>query len=148
MIGSRDSEWLQNYMNILVGLFLQCCLGANVAKSRTMTYQPGAIRSGMYVDEKALKCRSVGYFIPLEIPPTDPLTGMWSWNHRRVNDGTLSTHVRVGTSNILKPSAGKSEGAPPTGIWCEIPIGNKAVPLPLPRMFGVISYVEWIALAL
>ena len=40
MVGSRDSYWLQHAMNALVGLFRRYGMAANVAKSRTMTYQP------------------------------------------------------------------------------------------------------------
>ena len=42
MVGSRDLEWLQHLMNVLVGLFWQYGLAANISKSRTMTFQPGA----------------------------------------------------------------------------------------------------------
>ena len=40
MVGSRDSYWLQHAMNALVDLFRRYGMAANVAKSRTMTYQP------------------------------------------------------------------------------------------------------------
>ena len=36
MVGSRDSDWLQNVMNVLVGLFRRYGMAANIAKSRTM----------------------------------------------------------------------------------------------------------------
>ena len=54
MVGSRDAEWMQQLMNILVGLFRRYFLAANIAKSRTMRCQPGALRSGMSEDAKAL----------------------------------------------------------------------------------------------
>ena len=47
MVRSRNLEWLQHKMNILVGLFRRYGLAANVAKSRTMTCQPGSLRAGM-----------------------------------------------------------------------------------------------------
>ena len=37
MVGSRDSEWFQHAMNVLVVLFRRYGLAANAAKSRTMT---------------------------------------------------------------------------------------------------------------
>ena len=47
MVGSRDSDWLQHDMNVLVGLFRRYGLVANVVKSRTMTCHPGALRAWM-----------------------------------------------------------------------------------------------------
>ena len=47
MVGSRDYEWLHHLMNVLVGLFRGYGLTSNVTKSRTMTCQTGALRSGM-----------------------------------------------------------------------------------------------------
>ena len=41
MVGSRNPDWLQHAMNFLVGLFSRYGLAANVAKSRTMIFQPG-----------------------------------------------------------------------------------------------------------
>ena len=45
MVVSRDPDWLQHSMNGLVGLFRRFDLEANIAKSRLMTCQPGALRS-------------------------------------------------------------------------------------------------------
>ena len=61
MVGSRGADWMQHSMNVLVGLFRIYGLAANVANSRTMTCQPGALRSGMSDEAKALKCTGVGY---------------------------------------------------------------------------------------
>ena len=47
MVGSRDSEWLQYSMNVLVGLFRRYGLTATIAKSRRTTCQPGASRLGI-----------------------------------------------------------------------------------------------------
>ena len=60
MVGSREPDWLQHTMNILVGLFRRYGLAANVNKSHTMTCQPGAIWAGMLEDAMALKCTGVG----------------------------------------------------------------------------------------
>ena len=43
-------------MNVLVGLFWQYGRTENVAKSRTIMCQPGAIRLGISEEAKALKC--------------------------------------------------------------------------------------------
>ena len=56
MVGSRDAEWLQHSMHVLVGLFRRYGLASNVAKSCTMTCQPGSLRSGISEEAKALKC--------------------------------------------------------------------------------------------
>ena len=37
MVGSRDMDWLQNSMKVLVGHFQWYSLMANITKSRTMT---------------------------------------------------------------------------------------------------------------
>ena len=47
MIRSRDSEWLQGAVNALVGLFIGVILMVNVAKSKTMNFQPGLIHMEM-----------------------------------------------------------------------------------------------------
>ena len=60
MVGSRDSEWLQNLMNVLFGLFQRYGLTANVTKSCTITCQPGSLRLGMLEDSRALKWTGVG----------------------------------------------------------------------------------------
>ena len=44
MVGSREAEWLQNLMNVLVGLFRRNDLAANVTKYCMMTCQSGALR--------------------------------------------------------------------------------------------------------
>ena len=61
MVGSREPDWLQNLMNILVGLFRRYGLAANVAKSHTMTCQPGRLWSGMPEEAHDLKCTRVKY---------------------------------------------------------------------------------------
>ena len=60
MFGSRYPEWLQHYMNVLVSLFQRYGIASNVAKFRTMMCQPGAIRSGVSAEAKALKFTGVG----------------------------------------------------------------------------------------
>ena len=61
MVCSRYPEWMQQLMNVLVGLFQRYGLAANAAKFRTMACQPGALRLGMSEKAKALKCTGVGY---------------------------------------------------------------------------------------
>ena len=60
MFGSHNPDWLYHAMNVLVGLFIMYDLAENVSKSRTMTYQPGALRAGMLEEAMALKCTGVG----------------------------------------------------------------------------------------
>ena len=47
-------------MNVLVGLFRRYGLAANVAKSCTMTCQPGILRLGISEEAKALKYTGLG----------------------------------------------------------------------------------------
>ena len=70
---------------------------------------------------------------------TDPLPGVRILTHCGVNDGTLSLHAQDGTINRLEPASGQSDGAPPTGLRCEITVVEKAVPLPLSWLYGVLS---------
>ena len=55
IVGPREFKWIQHLMNVLVGLFFQYDLAANVVKSRTMTCQPSALRSRMSDVEKYLE---------------------------------------------------------------------------------------------
>ena len=56
MIGSRDPEWLQGSINVIIEIFRRFGLMSNVAKSKTMTFQPGSICTG--VSEEAFSQRS------------------------------------------------------------------------------------------
>ena len=47
MVGSRDLEWLQGALNMLIRLFHRYRLVENVIKYKAITYQPGTLRSGM-----------------------------------------------------------------------------------------------------
>ena len=55
MIVSRDRGWLQHLMNVMVRLFQQYVLAANIARSCSMTCHPGVLRPGMSAEAKALK---------------------------------------------------------------------------------------------
>ena len=54
-----DSDWLHHVMTILVGLFRRYILAANVAKSYTMIFQPGALQAGMSEKAMVMKCMGV-----------------------------------------------------------------------------------------
>ena len=43
---SRDSEWIQVEINALIRLFQRFVVMNNIAKSNTMTCQPGTIQTG------------------------------------------------------------------------------------------------------
>ena len=60
MVGSRNPDWLQYATKTRVGLFRRNVLASNVAKSLTMTRQPGALRARMSEEAMALKCMGVG----------------------------------------------------------------------------------------
>ena len=61
MVVSRDDEWLQHSMKVLVSLFLKYSLAANINKPNMITFQPGALRLGVSSESKALRCTGVGY---------------------------------------------------------------------------------------
>ena len=58
MLGSRYPEWLQGAINVLIRLFRRVRLMVNVAKSKNMTCQPGAIHMG--ISEEAFSRKSQG----------------------------------------------------------------------------------------
>ena len=47
VVGFRDPEWLQGVLDVIISLFRQCVLVANVAKPKAVTFQSGTLRSGM-----------------------------------------------------------------------------------------------------
>ena len=47
MVDSRDSNWLQHSMNVLIGLIQRYGLTDNINKSCTMIFQTCALRSGI-----------------------------------------------------------------------------------------------------
>ena len=67
MVGSCDSDWIQNAMNVLVGLFRSYGLVANIAKSRKMICQLSALWAGMSEEALAIKCTVVGYLYQVRL---------------------------------------------------------------------------------
>ena len=55
-LGLKYLEWFQGALNVLIGPFRWIVLMANSAKSKTMTFQTGAIWSG--ISEEAFGWRS------------------------------------------------------------------------------------------
>ena len=70
MTVSRNQEWLQGTIDVIIVLFRRVGLMANIEKPNTMTYQPGAIRMGMSDEDFSLrsKLKSVSD-IPMRIYP-------------------------------------------------------------------------------
>ena len=58
ILSLRGLDWLQGDLNVLTGLFRRIFLVSNVAKSKTMTCEPEAIRLG--ISEEIFGQRSVG----------------------------------------------------------------------------------------
>ena len=67
MFCSIEVEWIQHLMNVLVGLFWRYGLAANIYKSHTMIFQPGALRSEMSEEDEALKCTGTLYSYPMRL---------------------------------------------------------------------------------
>ena len=59
MIGSRNPEWIQGDINVLIGVFIRVGLMENIAKYKTMNYQTGVIHMG--ISEGGFIQRSKGY---------------------------------------------------------------------------------------
>ena len=47
VLGSRDPEWMQGALIVLIGLLRRYRLLANAAKSKAMTCHPVTLQSGM-----------------------------------------------------------------------------------------------------
>ena len=79
MVGSINPDWLQHSMNVLVSLFQQYGLSANVAKSLSMMCQPGALRFRMSVEAKVLKFNGVvdSYHVRLQRRIPCPKCGVY-----------------------------------------------------------------------
>ena len=90
MVGSHELDWLQHAMNVLVGFFRSYGLAANVANSRTMTYQPGALRAGMLEEVVVLKCTGVGYSYRVRLQRRIP----WTECVVELTVGSITAHRR------------------------------------------------------
>ena len=60
MVGLRDTEWLQEALKVIIGLFRQYGLVTNVSKSKSMTCHLGEIRSGMSEEAVIQRCTGRG----------------------------------------------------------------------------------------
>ena len=60
IIGSWESEWIQNAFNIIIGLFRQYRPVANVTNLQAITCQPGALHSAMSEEAVGWRCTGVG----------------------------------------------------------------------------------------
>ena len=60
MVGSRDFDWLQHLMNVLVRFFRRYGLAGNISNSCTMTFQTGVLRSGKSEEDMERKYTGVG----------------------------------------------------------------------------------------
>ena len=58
LVESQDLEWLQVPLNMIISLFHQYGLVANVAKSKATACQPGTIQYRM--SEEAMRLRGTG----------------------------------------------------------------------------------------
>ena len=75
VVRSRDLDWLQGSLNVLISVFRRCGLVANVENYKSMAYQPGPLRSGMSEEVVGQECtgRGANYCNQLRrrIPCTD-----------------------------------------------------------------------------
>ena len=61
MVESRDPDWLQGNLNVIIGIFCRYGLVMNVTKSKVMICQPGALQSGMSEEVVGWRCTGRGY---------------------------------------------------------------------------------------
>ena len=60
MVVSRDPEWLQGTLNVIIRIFHRYRLLVNVTKSKAMTYHPGTIQSGILEEAVGRRCTGGG----------------------------------------------------------------------------------------
>ena len=56
MVESRDTEWLQGALNVIIDLLRRYLLVVNVAKSKVMICHPGALWYGMLEEAVGQRC--------------------------------------------------------------------------------------------
>ena len=93
-------------MNVLVVMFRRYCLASNVAKSCTMTFQPGSLREGMSEEATALKFMGLGdsYLVRLR---------------RRIP--CLGCGVEI-TAGSMMPHRRRMQGTDPVINWSQLPV--------------------------
>ena len=108
MFDSRDSEWIQHVMDVLVVLFRRYGLAENVTQSRKITCQPGALRAGMSEEVMALKCTGVGdsYRVIIQRRIPFPECGF------EINTGSMMAHRR------------RMHGTEPAIDWSWLPVSQ------------------------
>ena len=141
MIGTKDSEWLQNALNVLIVVFRRYGLAANVAKSQTMMCQPIAPRLRMSEEAVGRRCTVWG-FIPWMTTETNPMPLMRRVTDPWVHDGTSEKDAQDRSRDRLELAVGQSYRTPTTGIWHQIPRIHNAVPLSLTQLYRVLSDLE------
>ena len=90
----------------------------------------------------------VGILVPSETPNADTMTGVWSLYYRGLHDGTPLPHARDLTCSILESATNQPDSTPTPGILCELPADDEVMPLPIPRIPGVLPHVKCLALPL
>ena len=60
VVRSRDTEWLQVALNMLIGIFCWYRLVMNVAKSKTAKCQTGTLRFGISEEAVVRRCTGRG----------------------------------------------------------------------------------------
>ena len=73
---------------------------------------------------------------------TDIMSRLQGGTHTRVYDGTSEVDAQDRTIDQLEIYFGKSDRTPIPHVRCQISEGHLPVPMPLPRLTGVIPYLE------
>ena len=93
MVGSRDPEWIQEWINVLIGLFRSVRLMANVEKYNTTTCQLRKIHTGVSDEAFSWKSKGEGFTyqecLQLHTPfpdcGVDITAGYMTDHHRRLH---------------------------------------------------------------
>ena len=93
-VGSRNPDWLQHTMNVLVVLFRRYGLATNVANSCIITCHTEALWAGMSEEAMALKCTGGGRLISSETPKADTFPRVCSGTHHGVHNITPLLHAQ------------------------------------------------------
>ena len=115
---------------------------ANVAKYKAMKFQPGVIRSGISEDAVGQRSMGRGGDAHGEAKTADTMPIIGCGSHNGVYDGASEADAQYGDINMPELDASQSDIKPALHFQFEIPEGNLPVPMPPPRLPGVVLYLE------
>ena len=91
IVVSRDPEWIQGAINVLIELFRKVILMANLEKSKTMTCKPRDIFTGTLEEYFSQRSKGEGSHIQGAYAAAHPMSRLWCGVNGQVYDRSLQT---------------------------------------------------------